>query len=149
MSCLLTDVATSLKVIPPQHRPTNHTCPSPSGSVDSSSDLDSLFDEPLDSSFDLVSDEEFSNYSRYVEPPPPVNLKAARRVAPNIPGLYFASQVLLPEELEEHILQTCIDKYFHDEHVNQVMLFERVSSSQTIPSTTTLEQHGECAIMMF
>ncbi len=91
------------------------------------SDVDSLFDEPTaidDAALGLGYVR--SNLASYVEPPRPTELRPARRVAPPIPGLYFDPYTLLPDELAETLMQKCIDAYFRNEHVDQVMLFERV-----------------------
>ena len=103
--------------------------PSPDSRMGSGSNLDSLFDEPQEHSnddFDWEETESLPSKASYIEPPYPTNVKSASRVAPTIQGLYFDPHILLPEELAENLLQTCIDMYFHDKDINQVMLFERV-----------------------
>lgn len=111
--------------------------PSPAQSI--GSDIDSLFDEPGPHAESIFEDLQLanSNSSAYLEPPPPTNLKPARRTAPCVPGLYFDPRITLPDELAETVLQTCMNTYFRDEQVNQVMLFERVISSQIPPSAST------------
>lgn len=95
---------------------------------DSLFDSNSLFDEPmLDSPDDFLCIAEATPLT-YEEPPRPVGLTPARRTAPPVPGLYFDPRTLLPDELAESLLQKCIDTYFHNGGVNQVMLFERVVS---------------------
>ncbi|KIP10377.1 hypothetical protein PHLGIDRAFT_65776 [Phlebiopsis gigantea 11061_1 CR5-6] len=64
--------------------------------------------------------------SGYTEPPKPVDTTPSSRLGPPIPGLYFDPSVLLPDELAESLLQKCMETYFYEENVNQVMLFERV-----------------------
>lgn len=97
---------------------------------DSLFDTNSLFDEPmLDSPDDLLCDFEPAQLT-YEEPPQPVGLVPARRIAPSVPGLYFDPSTLLPDELAESLLQKCIEMYFQDHNVNQVMLFERVVSDE-------------------
>jgi hypothetical protein len=95
-----------------------------------SSDVDSLFDEPTEG----LPAELFDNLepftASYTEPPPPTNTLPALRLAPPIPGLYFDPSILLPDELAETLLQKCIEMYFQDENVNQIMLFERVVSDE-------------------
>ncbi|EIW76245.1 hypothetical protein CONPUDRAFT_21331, partial [Coniophora puteana RWD-64-598 SS2] len=68
-------------------------------------DMDSLFDEPRD-------------------------LPVASRKAPPIPGLHLPS-IRLPPELADNVLQQCMDSYFRDKDVNQVMLFGRTTSETT------------------
>jgi len=72
---------------------------------DDDSDMDSLFDEPRD-------------------------LPVASRKAPPIPGLHLPS-IRLPPELADNVLQQCMDSYFRDKDVNQVMLFGRTTSEMT------------------
>ncbi|KAI0690856.1 hypothetical protein BC835DRAFT_1280250 [Cytidiella melzeri] len=72
------------------------------------------------------NDQDHTVVATYTEPPPPSDLTPARRAAPPISGLHFDPFTLLPDELAESLLQKCIDTYFQEEAVNQVMLFERV-----------------------
>ncbi|PCH40756.1 hypothetical protein WOLCODRAFT_69337 [Wolfiporia cocos MD-104 SS10] len=59
---------------------------------------------------------------------------AARRSAPPIPGLYFDPTIRLPSELAEEIMWACIRLYFQTSNADQVMLFERASSSSATNS---------------
>ena len=49
----------------------------------------------------------------------------ATRSAPPIPGLFFDSSLLLPQELADSVSSYCLDTYFKSPGVNQVMLFAR------------------------
>ncbi|KAH8096580.1 hypothetical protein BXZ70DRAFT_895999 [Cristinia sonorae] len=88
---------------------------------DYDSDVNSLFDEPLGSSSSLTRPDE-------------------QRPGRPIPGLYFTPTVLLPPDLMHLIMQKCIDTYFRDGDVNQVMLFERAGQDgeNSIPLNSTL-----------
>ena len=111
---------------------------SPAVSVDSTSDVDSLFDEPMDNvSPTNILDGIDTIPSAYTEPPHPQNVRPALRLCPQIPGLYFDPSVLLPDQLAETLLQNCLETYFQDSRVNQVMLFERAASSGTRSSDTS------------
>lgn len=85
-------------------------------SEDSSSDLDSLFDEPhaLRASGNL-----------HTRLGAPTERAAAWRTAPPIPGLFFAPTILLNPALAADVLRQCLDAYFRSGDVNQVMLFGR------------------------
>ena len=112
------------------HDDTSASLPESEPSYDSDSDFDSLFDEPLDESVRDYVTAGCTRLSRriaqYSTPARSTDSLTARRVAPPVPGLYFDPRVLLPDELENRMLQTCMNTYFVDEHVNQGMLFERV-----------------------
>ncbi|KAM5542424.1 hypothetical protein V8D89_003883 [Ganoderma adspersum] len=66
----------------------------------------------------------------------------AKRTAPSIPGLYFDPTLLLPDDLTEDLMMTCIRTFFREGTGNQVMLFERApapdsdSTSSAPPSST-------------
>ncbi|EJF62172.1 hypothetical protein DICSQDRAFT_104425 [Dichomitus squalens LYAD-421 SS1] len=60
---------------------------------------------------------------------PDPGLFPAKRTAPSIPGLHFDSTLLLPEDIQEDLMWTCIRTFFHEGTGNQVMLFERAPSS--------------------
>ncbi|PIL37639.1 hypothetical protein GSI_01333 [Ganoderma sinense ZZ0214-1] len=68
----------------------------------------------------------------------------AKRIAPPIPGLYFDPTLLLPDDVTEDLMMTCIRTFFREGTGNQVMLFERVpathsdSTSPAPPSPTKL-----------
>ncbi|KAM5542416.1 hypothetical protein V8D89_003875 [Ganoderma adspersum] len=68
----------------------------------------------------------------------------AKRTAPSIPGLYFDPTLLLPDDLTEDLMMTCIRTFFREGTGNQVMLFERApapdsdSTSSVPPSSTKL-----------
>jgi len=59
----------------------------------------------------------------------------AIRTAPSIPGLFFESSLLLPQELADSVSSYCLDTYFKSPGVNQVMLFARFLP----PPTSALE----------
>ena len=100
---------------------------------DHDSDVDSLFDGSMgDSPMELES-----LSSGYIEPPKPVDMTPSSRLGPPIPGLCFDPSVLLPDELAESLLQKCMETYFHDENVNQVMLFERVIAQDNALSASS------------
>ncbi|KAI0092122.1 hypothetical protein BDY19DRAFT_579727 [Irpex rosettiformis] len=103
-------------------------------------DVDSLFDEPMETSYDdIFQDTDTSPQTvTYAEPPAPAGLKPAQRTAPPIPGLYFDPSIQLPDELAEELLQKCLDTYFQEEDVNQVMLFERVVTEPGMDAPSTL-----------
>lgn len=112
---------------------------------DQASDVDSLFDEPMDASpVDIMEGLE-SFASAYVEPPKPIDITPASRLGPSISGLHFDPSILLPDELAETLLQKCIDLYFQDKDVNQVMLFERVVTRSNIsPDSSGTSRAGHC-----
>lgn len=87
-----------------------------SANSDSSSSANSLFDEP--SSTSTARTLGSASKLDYLDHP------AASRTAPPIPGL-FAPSVLLPSDLADEVMRTCMDKYFRSGNVNQVMLFGR------------------------
>jgi hypothetical protein len=95
--------------------------------IEIDSDTDSLFDEPMaESPYDNLHE---ITPVTYTEPPPPQDRTPARRTAPPVPGLFFDPSSLLPDDTAEELLQTCIDQYFQEKNVNQVMLFERVTKN--------------------
>jgi hypothetical protein len=88
--------------------------PESSGGV---SALDSLFDEPtepLNPAERILQNRESS----------PKAVSLASRIVPPIPGL-FAPSARLPPSLADKLMQTCMDKYFRNGSVNQIMLFGR------------------------
>jgi 2OG-Fe(II) oxygenase superfamily len=86
-----------------------HKSPNSSSSLFSAYYSESLF------SFDDISEE-----SEIVD----IFLPATRS-APPIPGLFFDSSLLLPQELANSVSSYCLDTYFKSPGVNQVMLFAR------------------------
>jgi hypothetical protein len=91
---------------------------------DHSEDSDSLFDEPRGQA---PLSERVSCPIGPIEP--------ARRTVPPIPGLFLSSPTLLPSELAYSVMQQCLEKYFHESDVNQVMLFSRARDDSTsLPS---------------
>src|ERR1700685_4330652 len=94
--------------------------------------VDSLFDEPNETLMHAArpSGNRLSGFQSEA-----VNLTS--RTVPPIPGL-FAPSVLLPLELADGTMRKCMDKYFRDEGVNQVMLFGRAHP----PSTSSNSQSG-------
>jgi len=58
---------------------------------------------------------------------------AARRTAPPIPGLFFPQNIRIPPELANELMEQCMDLYFKNPALNQVMLFERIPSSNAFP----------------
>jgi 2OG-Fe(II) oxygenase superfamily len=58
---------------------------------------------------------------------------AARRTAPPIPGLFFPPNIRIPPELANKLMEQCMDLYFKNPSLNQVMLFERIPSSNGFP----------------
>ncbi|KAG6812151.1 hypothetical protein H0H92_004150 [Tricholoma furcatifolium] len=53
------------------------------------------------------------------------SLVPATLTAPPIPGLFFDRTLRLPEELTQSVTQYCLDTYFQQKGINQVMLFGR------------------------
>lgn len=83
---------------------------------DCESDLDSLFDEiPDEPVSHSVQEDGLNEY------------EIARITAPSIPGFYFNPTFSLPLEYTDYLFQQCLQTYFGNNNVNQVMLFERVS----------------------
>jgi len=76
--------------------------------------VDSLFDSPT-APPPLNRAERLSSF-------PPEGVRPASRTSPPIPGL-FAPSVRLPPELADGLMQTCMNQFFRNESVNQVMLF--------------------------
>ncbi|TBU42684.1 hypothetical protein BD309DRAFT_962457 [Dichomitus squalens] len=97
------------------------------------SEGDSLFDEPsprLDMpDIDDLRTAMTSTARGASELLPDPGLFPAKRTAPSIPGLHFDSTLLLPEDIQEDLMWTCIRTFFHEGTGNQVMLFERAPSS--------------------
>ncbi|KAJ7239982.1 hypothetical protein B0H12DRAFT_1135462 [Mycena haematopus] len=54
---------------------------------------------------------------------------AAMLHAPAIPGLFFTPSLLLPLQLADEVTHFCLDNYFNQPGVNQIMLFGVASSS--------------------
>ena len=117
---------------------------------------DSLFDEPQES-LPVLSRLLPTPGTRTMTKPTPANLKCtgdaiARRSAPPIPGLFFDPSLLLPADLADTVLRSCMRSFFDDHGggaeaagagVNQVMLFGRAahdsgSSSAFPPSLNEL-----------
>ena len=98
-------------------------CPDSSGSL---SAVDSLFDEPAIPAEPLNQASRTSGVPTFLAE----GVSLASRTAPPIPGL-FAPSVRLPLALANGLKQTCMDKYFRNISVNQVMLFGRALSSTT------------------
>lgn len=55
--------------------------------------------------------------------------------APPIPGLFFTPSLLLPLELANEVTHFCLNNYFNQPGVNQIMLFGVASSTATAPSS--------------
>lgn len=93
------------------------------------SDWDSLFDEAIDGR--TVSDSGITTSSRAVRVSQAKSSTTmadrvpASRSAPPIPGLHFDPAICLPDELATNLVQKCMETYFQEEDVNQIMLFER------------------------
>lgn len=98
---------------------------SPSSLFSALSDPDSLFDE-LSAT---------SPSRELLQLPPP-----ARLTPPPIQGLFFTPSLLLPQELADNVVQYCLDTYFQNREVNQVMLFGRFSPPQIPASCGTSTQ---------
>jgi len=95
-----------------------------SHSLFSASDNDSLFDglDDLDSdSFEAGSPDRF----------------IAHKTAPPIPGLFFDSSVLIPQELANSVFAFCMKTYFLSPADNQVMLFGRFSPSDSYTKSSS------------
>lgn len=84
---------------------------------DSSSDYDSLFDGELDAASLSVAT------SRVNQPS-----AAAQRSCPDVPGLFFTPSIEIPSKLAGELWSKCMQIFFRDLDVNQVMLFERARS---------------------
>ncbi len=85
----------------------------------------------------------------------------ARRSAPPIPGLFFDPTLLLPTDLADSILHSCVTSFFppgsdgSTSQVNQVMLFGRAGCEDTafppflgalLDATATLLRRGTAAL---
>jgi hypothetical protein len=93
-------------------------------SLFSASDNDSLFDG-LD---DLGEDSLETGLSdRFI----------AFKTAPAIPGLFFDSSLLIPQELADSVLAFCMQTYFLSPADNQVMLFGRFSPCESSSKSTS------------
>ena len=98
---------------------------------------DSLFDEPQESPPVVPSRSLPPGHRTTTEASSPENVDLtrisgtiARRSAPPIPGLYFDPSLLLPADLADSVLRSCMRSFFADSGgagagVNQVMLFGR------------------------
>lgn len=63
----------------------------------------------------------------------------ASRSTPPIPGLFFDPTLCLPDDLADEVMSTCMQMYFRDSGVDQVMLFERAGAggASSLPSILT------------
>ena len=68
----------------------------------------------------------------------------ASRTAPPIPGLFFPSAVRLPSQLADEVLKNCLDTYFRNGDVNQVMLFGRATAISLGGDGESLSGNGSC-----
>ncbi|KAL0950344.1 hypothetical protein HGRIS_010312 [Hohenbuehelia grisea] len=91
---------------------------------------DSLFDEDVcgtsstqPSSLDFPSDALLPSLSPVI----------ASRSAPPISGLFFDASILIPEALAQRVHSACMETYFSEPHINQIMLFNRAPAK---PSST-------------
>ncbi|KAJ6542643.1 hypothetical protein B0H19DRAFT_957614 [Mycena capillaripes] len=57
---------------------------------------------------------------------------------PPIPGLFFTPSLLLPVELANRVTQFCLENYFNQPGVNQIMLFGVASSSTAVAPSSGL-----------
>jgi len=92
-----------------------------STSLSCSSDVDSLFDE-------LESDDAPAEIAPEKSSPGQLDLVPASLTAPPVKGLFFPSSVRIPDDTADEVLQYCMQTYFSQPHVNQVMLFGRAPS---------------------
>ncbi|KAA1466655.1 hypothetical protein DENSPDRAFT_811858 [Dentipellis sp. KUC8613] len=94
-----------------------------------------------DSLFDDISDPVFhdavSGPSQTRSTDGDVDLEAfpAHREAPPIPGLYFEPDVRLPVELAKETMDECLETYFKNSNVNQVMLFGRAKRGDQVETS--------------
>lgn len=63
-----------------------------------------------------------------------VDSDAADLYAPCIPGLFFSPSLLLPREMADQVIQFCMQEYFGQPWVNQIMLFGVASDIGTASS---------------
>ena len=82
--------------------------------------VDSLFDEPNE--LTKSRNHAARTWRERLHSPPLDDVNPASRKSPLIPGL-FTPSVRLPPELADGVMQTCMDKYFRNGRINQVMLF--------------------------
>ncbi|KAF8967450.1 hypothetical protein BDZ97DRAFT_1916734 [Flammula alnicola] len=97
--------------------------PSPN-SLFSASDIDSLFDDTNDTHDNSI----------------PTSLEddtPALRIGPPIPGLFFDSSMLLPQEIADSVVAFCMKTYFVSPLDNQVMLFSRFDPSTSASNSTS------------
>ncbi|KAL5487536.1 hypothetical protein ACEPAI_5644 [Sanghuangporus weigelae] len=104
------------------------------------SNLSSPEESSYDSDFDSLFDEEDSG-SPSCQPFIGVadvgqSIRPARQLASPIPGMHFNSTVLIPVDIAEQLWRDCMRTYFRDGDVNQVMLFERARSPESIGSSS-------------
>ena len=125
-------------------------------SGDAISSPDSLFDEISDHSHTISKEiaeggaentgsDSAGHHGSLATSDSPILL--ARRKAPPIPGFFFDPTVELPSSLAEDILRQCMESYFKDDDVNQVMLFERAQSNvDTVLPASGFVDHASDAV---
>ena len=69
-------------------------------------------------------------------------LRSARRTAPPIPGLYFDPTVGIPMTVASKLWDDCMQTFFHEKSVNQVMLFERAREPAPAFKTDNIDGNG-------
>lgn len=95
--------------------------------------LNDQSDSEHDSLFDEINDEASNGIRR---------TSLARCIAPPIPGLYFDPSLFIPEVLAKTVLSQCMAKYFLNDNVNQIMLFERARKPQANDDSIALASSG-------
>lgn len=101
-------------------------------SAESNSDYDSLFDGELDDAANVLGASDNSS---------------AHRSCPDIPGLFFDPSIEIPIAFAEELWSQCMQTFFRDLDVNQVMLFERAGANSIVKDedksrSEDLDQYG-------
>ena len=87
-------------------------------------------DNSSDSGFDSLFDGE-----DLMSPTSKANQPVGSRLAPQIPGLFFDPSIEIPANLADDLWSQCMQMFFRDQNVNQIMLFERARSTMELDIT--------------
>lgn len=118
--------------IPPLNFPSTQ-CPidddplfTPTSSGETSSQVDSLFGEEMALSTGNTDASPFKE-----------TVASASRTAPPIPGFFFNPAIEVSDDIGARVLAQCMETYFQQPDVNQIMLFGRAPSPAAPGSPTT------------
>ena len=70
-----------------------------------------------------------------MSPTSKANQPVGSRLAPQIPGLFFDPSIEIPANLADDLWSQCMQMFFRDQNVNQIMLFERARSTMELDIT--------------